>query len=114
MTRKNQFWIYIGLTAGFAIFAGSLSPIPILAEAFSVISLLCLIGAIITYPRKSWRKYDLVALKEFHEKEALREIEIQELQQFDSVQCLSCGTIFDLRIPVCPRCKSPQGGPTSG
>ena len=114
VTGRNQFWIFLGLSASSAIFAGSLWPIPTIAQIFSVFALVSLVGAAFSYPRKPWRKYDLAALRDFHEKEALREIEDQELQQFDSVQCLSCGTIYNLRIQICPRCKSPQGGPTSG
>ncbi len=50
--------------------------------------------------------YDLEALREFHEREEISELDPGFVSDdADTVVCLHCGTARRRRIPVCPNCK---------
>ena len=59
----------------------------------------------------TWRqKYDLTELHELQQKIELEEAEVPEVApEADEVVCLSCGTAYSSRLPVCPNCKHMSG-----
>lgn len=55
-------------------------------------------------------RYDLKALKRVHAREAEAKQRVPEItSESDHAYCLKCGEVFDGNIPICPKCKSPQG-----
>lgn len=92
---------------------GALLPIPLLSEAAAVCAFFCSVGALLAVPgmirSRSESRYDLNALRNLHEKEELRQIEIEAPAEFDSVHCLQCGQVYNFRLAACPRCGSQQG-----
>ena len=88
----------------------------VLGEACIVSAGLCIVGAVIVRIRMFGPRldpYDIRTLKKIHEKEELRRLEEEGVgvMEFDSFVCMGCGEVYNLRMPICPRCKLPQGQP---
>jgi hypothetical protein len=50
-------------------------------------------------------KYDLGRLREVEEKETVRELlDRDDEEEYDSVHCLHCGTVYSIDFPACPNC----------
>ncbi len=87
--------------------AGALWPVRIVSEAFLIASALSAVGFLVTFFTRE--SYDLGELRQLHDKEQLRAIELTEQGDFDGVQCLACGELYSARFPVCPSCGSSPG-----
>lgn len=53
--------------------------------------------------------YDLNALREFDEREELRNLDVPGVHDGDEIQCLNCMNVYAAKFPVCPHCKSAPG-----
>lgn len=72
--------------------------------------LLAATGALIAISSTWRRKYDLTELRELQEKIDLEAAEVPEVApDADEVVCLSCGTAYSAKLPVCPNCKREAG-----
>jgi hypothetical protein len=70
-----------------------------------VLAVACFLIAGLLYIRQSRRDpYGLDLLREVHEKEEVRHIELDEDHDYGSVVCLACQTVYDARLPACPNC----------
>jgi hypothetical protein len=105
--------MYVGLTMVFALAALATLPWRVLSDALAVLGGVCLLAAILAVPgmikAKRESKYDLGALLKVHEREELRQIELEEPLEYDSVHCMGCGETYNARLGVCPKCKTAQG-----
>jgi len=84
------------------------------SDALLLFSGVLMVGAVLVGIKGMQSRYDLKLLHEFHETEAIRKSEPQEEGEFDSVYCMVCGEAYDMRLPFCPNCRSPQGGAPCG
>jgi len=103
--------MYVGLALVFGCLTFGLQPIAILVEACAIASAICLLGAVVALFKRDARAYDLESLRDIHEREILKQLELDQSPEFDSVVCLNCGEVYTMRLPICPICKSPQGQP---
>lgn len=72
--------------------------------------LLTAVGAAIALSGSWRRKYDLKDLEELQEKIDLEAAEVPEVRpEADEIVCLSCGTAYSAKLPVCPNCKREAG-----
>ena len=105
--------MYVGLTIAFTMAAAGFWPIPVLGQALAVAGGLSALGAVLAIPGfiKSRRdsRYDLSDLRQIHEREELRAIDLDEPMEYDSVHCLNCGEVYTARQAICPRCGAAQG-----
>ena len=101
--------MYLGLALVFGFLTAGLQAIRMLSEACAVLSLLCIVGCFAALFKREAREYDLVTLREIDEREMVKNIEVEESVEFDSVHCLNCGEIYNMRLPLCPVCKAAQG-----
>src|SRR5579862_9132417 len=106
----NRRWIApMGVCLAFLLLAGMLSASTRIAGSL-------IVAAAIMASVAAWElirmvrvrtKYDLGALREFHEKEELRQLDPGEVaEDADTVICLCCGGSRPRRIAVCPYCRS--------
>lgn len=49
--------------------------------------------------------YDLNRLLEVHEEAKLEGIDATSDPESDSIVCARCGTVYNVRLPVCPNCR---------
>ena len=109
--------MYIGLGCACCFAALGLWPVRVLGDALLVAAVVCFVGAIATLPGLFRSKYDLNALRDVHEREAVKLLLIDnpdEPEEFDSVHCLNCGEVYNIRMPICPACGSAPGRPPCG
>jgi hypothetical protein len=94
-----------------AMLGASLWPSHALRGALFVLALICVGGSFVNLivDRKRSR-YDLNELRRIQEKAELREIDVPQPIEFDSVRCASCGEVYRLGLPVCPHCSKSQFG----
>jgi rubrerythrin len=98
-----------------AVAAGMLLPFvvghPTLRTAVLVVCGLGLIGAtggLLNRRRRD--RYDLDALREIHEREAIRALlDNEPTPDSDTVVCRNCGTCYAANIGVCPECGCISG-----
>ncbi len=108
---RTLFWMYIALAIVGCMLAAGLWPIEILGQALAIGSALAFVGALLTGVKLMKSKYDLNTLRDFHEREELKNIELEEPGEYDSVHCMNCGEVFNIRMPLCPRCGWSPGDP---
>jgi hypothetical protein len=86
-----------------ALFGGATAGVPILANLafFGAVVSGAMAAAVVLLTRRD--KYDLRLLAEVHESEDFEEPVFEE-QDFDSVHCIHCGTVYSGDIPTCPNC----------
>jgi hypothetical protein len=99
--------MYVGLGIVCCFASLGLWPVRILGEALCVCAVVCFVGAIAALPGLLRSRYDLGALREVHERETVKLLLIEnpdEPAEFDSIHCLNCGEVYNLRIPICPSC----------
>jgi hypothetical protein len=106
--------MYLGLGFGLGIAACAFWPVRLLAEAIAVGSAVCFCGAALALPglikERFYRsRYDIRDLIEMQDREELKQIELNEDLDFDSVHCLNCGEVYSIRMPICPKCGAPPG-----
>jgi hypothetical protein len=101
--------MYLGLALVFGLLTAGLQAIRMLSEACAIVSVICIVGCFLSFFKREARTYDLVTLREIHEREMVKNIEVEEPAEFDSVHCLNCGEIYNMRMPLCPVCKAVQG-----
>ena len=86
-----------GATGGTA-----LSPLFALAAGASVLA-----AVAVLFVRRRGR-YDLESLREFHDREEVRQLEPDDPGDIDSLFCSNCGTAYSVRFPACPQCSKPN------
>lgn len=105
----------IGLIAGmvgFTLLAGALGFSP-LGQASLLVAILFGVGVVIHWVaglRRPQDPYSLALLKQIQEREDDR-IDEEELNAYDTsgnVICTNCGSEYDSRLGLCPRCKKSQ------
>jgi len=110
--------MYLGLAMALGLLSGMLWPLGVLAQALAGGALICFVGALLALPglikERFNSRYDIKSLIELQEREELRRIELDESQEYDSVHCLACGEVYNIKLPICPRCGSAPGRPGSG
>jgi hypothetical protein len=104
-----MFRIYVGLGLAFLFLGIGLGTIRLLSDACAIITVVCFVGAGVTGFKRKGNKYDLGELRDLQEREELSAINLEVGDAFDSVHCMNCGEIYNMRLPLCPFCKSPQG-----
>ena len=92
------------------LLAGAIGSLGPFADALLLVSGGFAIGLVITLFRSHRSKYDLEGLRIIHEQAEIDEIEVIEPVEFDSVQCVGCGSVYSKVVPVCPRCRRSQFG----
>jgi hypothetical protein len=102
---SRSWFPYAALALAFAMGATAFSTAPFVQNLLLLLSALCgvAVGAHVLAGKRSAR-YDLGVLREVHEREEALEIELDEPQEFDSVHCLHCDTVYSSRLPACPQC----------
>lgn len=106
--------MYLGLGFVCSFAACAAWGVRVLSEAFAVLAGIWFLGAILAIPglmraKSAGRDYDLASLREIHEREELKRLELEETPVFDSVHCLSCGEVYNIRMPLCPKCGAAPG-----
>lgn len=102
---SRSWFPFIALSLAFAIAAGAFSTSPPIRTLLALAAGASLLRAIsLATSERRASKYDLGALKDFHEREEARQIELDEPEEFDSVHCFHCGTVYSNQLPACPHC----------
>jgi hypothetical protein len=79
-----------------------------LSQTFIFFSGMLFVAAIVAALLSRRSKYDLAGLREFHEQEEIRQLEVDDCKDGDSFLCLCCGTAYSNRFPTCPKCSTRQ------
>jgi hypothetical protein len=98
-------WVF-PLAVGLALVMVAGAVPPALTMFFVFASGLAFVFAGFVALRNRADPYDLARLRDLHEREVVRDIEIVEPEEFDSIQCVRCGAVYSNKLPVCPQCKS--------
>jgi len=79
---------------------------PAIAQAlFLVAGISALVAAVVGYQdRPKVDPYSFEALERIHEQEELRNLEVEEPEEYDGVMCNCCHTVYSPRFPTCPEC----------
>ncbi len=100
-------YLCLALAAGIA--AAAVFTIRALSDAFAGFAGLFAIVALGQFVKdRRHSKYDLGVLQRIHEKAELDAIDVPQPEEFDSVRCRSCGTVYRMTLPACPRCGLTQ------
>lgn len=92
-----------GVAIGLLGAAFPMGSLPSLVATFFAVASFA--GAFLLWIQKRSRsKYDLGLLREVHEKEEVRNLEVEEDHDYGTVVCLACQTVYDRRLPACPNC----------
>lgn len=93
-------WIAIGLVA---TILGGVSPVA--RPVFFIAAALCFTAGAVRYVLAlPHDRYDLDSLRRIHEKEELRKLSVEEVDDYERVLCARCGTEYRAELPACPRC----------
>ncbi len=96
-------WIpFIAIGIALLLFGGASGGTFVLTGAFFCFCFFMVGLGVWLHDRKG--KDDLGVLQEVHEKQIVREIEIDEPNEYDSVHCLGCGETYAPEFRACPRC----------
>ena len=106
--------MYLGLGFAFGLAACGLWPVRVLAEACAVCSGICFTGAalatiVLIKDRYFRSRYDIRRLIELQDREELEGIQLDEPAEYDSVHCLNCGEVYNIRMLLCPNCGAAPG-----
>lgn len=103
-------WLrYVAGACAAFIAAGVTWPLPGIPAVFIVLGLVSTGGAVVHGLKGRRDPYDLNALREFDEKEEVRNLDVPDVEDVDQVQCLCCMNVYAARFPICPHCKASKG-----
>lgn len=98
-------WFRYAAVAVVCFFAAiPLWPFPVFSDALVICGVIAVGGAIVTGIQKRRDPYDLNALREFDEKEEIRNLDVPDLKDVDQVTCMCCMRVYDVKYPACPHC----------
>lgn len=90
---------FVGFGLGLLLLAGATGAVPAIIGGTGSL----LVGVVVAILNRK-DKYDLDTLKEVHDREEVRNLEVEEPPEYDSFMCRGCGEVYDIRIRSCPRC----------
>lgn len=106
---KNNL-VGIAVTLALVLLGAALRPMQVLSDLLLMLSVFAFCGTIWMSISgiRSRNKYSIDALRRVHEKAEIDAIVTPDTKDFDSVQCLGCGSVFSSKLPVCPKCRRSQ------
>ena len=103
--REPNATTYFAFALSLLVVCSLLRAVPSLAALAAVLALVFVVAGFQKITRKG--KYDLEKLREVHEREELRSLVVEEIQEGDNVLGPHCKELYASKYPVCPSCGNP-------